>query len=121
MRILLFSIKWLWYNHNVESKTMDFVKELNDEQLYGVTCQDQYIKVIAGAGSGKTRVLTYRIAFLIKERGVRPSQVLGITFTNKAAREIKERVNRLLALEDNIDLSTIHSWCARFLRRYAIR
>lgn len=98
---------------------MDFVKELNDEQLYGVTCQDQYIKVIAGAGSGKTRVLTYRIAFLIKERGVRPSQVLGITFTNKAAREIKERVNRLLALEDNIDLSTIHSWCARFLRRYA--
>jgi len=98
---------------------MDFVKDLNDEQLYGVTCQDQYIKVIAGAGSGKTRVLTYRIAFLIKERGVRPSQVLGITFTNKAAREIKERVNRLLSLEDNIDLSTIHSCCARFLRRYA--
>lgn len=96
---------------------MDFTNVLNEEQMRGVTCTSQYTKIIAGAGSGKTRVLTYRIAYLLSE-GVYPSQILGITFTNKAAKEIKDRVNKLVNNSFNMSLSTIHSWCARFLRNY---
>lgn len=92
---------------------------MNHEQLEGVTTASQYTKVIAGAGSGKTRVLTYRIAYLISEMHVHPGQILGITFTNKAAKEIKDRVTALLPDSRDMSLSTIHSWCARFLRRYA--
>lgn len=98
---------------------MDYIRDLNEEQYLGVSDTSQYIKVIAGAGSGKTRVLTYRIAYLIEHEHVYPSQILGITFTNKAAKEIKERVNNLVDGANNMALSTIHSWCARFLRNYA--
>ena len=95
---------------------MNFEELLNEEQLKAVTSTSQYIKVIAGAGSGKTRVLTYRIAYLISNLNVYPSHILGITFTNKAAKEIKERVQNILPSVSYMALSTIHSWCARFLR-----
>lgn len=95
---------------------MNWEEVLNEEQLKGVKCDSQYTKIIAGAGSGKTRVLTYRIAYLLMEKNIYSSQILGITFTNKAANEIKQRVNNLIMGTYNMALSTIHSWCARFLR-----
>ena len=89
---------------------------LNENQLQGVTTSSKYTRVVAGAGSGKTRVLTYRIAYLI-ENGLASSYgILGITFTNKAASEIKNRVLDLVPNASNMSLCTIHSWCARFLR-----
>lgn len=98
---------------------MNYSELLNEEQLNAVTCSSQYTKVIAGAGSGKTRVLTYRISYLMSEMNVLPSQILGITFTNKAAKEIKDRVMKICPNCFNMALCTIHSWCARFLRQFA--
>ena len=89
---------------------------LNSEQHQGVVTSSKYTRIIAGAGSGKTRVLTYRIAYLI-ENGLASSHgIMGITFTNKAAQEIKTRVLKLVDNADRMSLCTIHSWCARFLR-----
>ena len=75
---------------------MRFNAYLNEEQLKAVETKSQYAKVVAGAGSGKTRVLTFRIAHLIINENVRPHSILGVTFTNKAAKEIKDRVYSLL-------------------------
>ena len=80
------------------------------------------VLVVAGAGSGKTRVLTYRVAHLIRDRGVAPWEVLAITFTNKAAGEMKERVVQLVGrVSRNMWVSTFHSACVRILRREAPR
>ncbi len=99
---------------------MDFSTVLNAEQQRGVETESRYVRVIAGAGSGKTRVLTYRIAHMIRDRGVLPYQILAVTFTNKAAKEIKSRVLNLIEDERcNLFIGTIHSWCAFFLRREA--
>ena len=100
---------------------MDFNKLLNNEQLKGVETNSQYVRIIAGAGSGKTRVLTYRIAHLLCNLDVPPYQILAWTFTNKAAKEIKERVFNLVEIEggSKMFLGTIHSWCAAFLRKEA--
>lgn len=95
---------------------MDYRTLLNDEQYAGVTCKSQYTRVVAGAGSGKTRVLTYRISYLLEEMGVSPYSIIALTFTNKAAREIKERVVSICGDVSGLFLGTIHSWCARFLR-----
>jgi len=98
---------------------MNFQKELNDKQFEAVTSADQYLRIIAGAGSGKTRVLTYRIAYLIGNVGIKPHQILAITFTNKVAKEMKERALNLLPNEDlsGLQISTFHSFCALVLRR----
>ncbi len=98
---------------------MDFLDKLNPQQRKAVTAADGPILVVAGPGSGKTRVLTQRIAYLIASEGVRPWNILAVTFTNKAAKEMAERVKRLLPDQatDGIMLGTFHSICARILRR----
>ena len=98
---------------------MDFLDKLNPQQKKAVTADDGSVLVVAGPGSGKTRVLTQRIAYLIAMQGVRPWQILAVTFTNKAAREMGERVKRLLPDQaiEGIMLGTFHSICARILRR----
>lgn len=93
---------------------------LNPVQLEAVTHPEGPVLVIAGAGSGKTRVLTHRIAHLIRDRGVSPFEVLAITFTNKAADEMKARVGRLVGpVAERMWVSTFHSACVRILRRDA--
>jgi DNA helicase-2/ATP-dependent DNA helicase PcrA len=98
---------------------MDFLDKLNPQQKNAVTAGDGPVLVVAGPGSGKTRVLTQRIAYLIAVEGVRPWQILAVTFTNKAAREMGERVKRLLPDQavEGIMLGTFHSICGRILRR----
>ena len=95
--------------------------KLNDEQIKPVLDTEGAVLVLAGAGSGKTRVLTSRIAYLVEEKGVYPSSILAITFTNKAAREMKERLSRMVDGADKMWICTIHSMCVRILRQYAER
>lgn len=101
---------------------MSIYDTLNSEQLKAVKHNKGPLLILAGAGSGKTRVLTHRIAYLIDEVGVNPWNILAITFTNKAAREMRERVDQLVGYgSENIWVSTFHSTCVRILRRYADR
>ena len=102
---------------------MNYLKDLNPQQRAAVEHGAGPILILAGAGSGKTRVLTYRIAHLICEHGVDPSQIFAVTFTNKAAAEMKERVNQLLdslgrtsSHHSDVWVSTFHSACVRILR-----
>ncbi|MGR3741343.1 DNA helicase PcrA [Companilactobacillus sp. DQM5] len=93
---------------------------LNKEQKEAVLTTEGPLLIMAGAGSGKTRVLTHRVAYLIKEKNIMPWRILAITFTNKAAREMQERVNKLLGDQANgIWISTFHALCVRILRRDA--
>ena len=97
---------------------MDLRKLLNKEQYEAAVTVEGPLLILAGAGSGKTRVLTYRIANLIKNLDVYPSQILAITFTNKAAKEMKERVKNIVGNEaENMWISTFHSTCVKILRR----
>ena len=96
---------------------MDYSTLLNPQQLAAVTTKSQHVRIIAGAGSGKTRVLTYRISYLIGEAGVNPKRILAIAFTNKVAAEMKERAGKLVPDHaDYLSVSTFHAFCARFLR-----
>ena len=85
---------------------------LNDKQYQAATSTSKYLRIIAGAGSGKTRVLTYRIAYLIDNLGYYPSSILAITFTNKAAQEIRQRIEETLNMGHlRMNISTFHSFC----------
>lgn len=98
---------------------MSIYDTLNPMQQEAVFFDRGPLLILAGAGSGKTRVLTHRIAYLIEERGVSPFQILAITFTNKAAKEMRERVDNIVSYgAENIWVSTFHSTCVRILRRF---
>ena len=93
------------------------LKKLNDSQKAAVEAVDTPVLIFAGAGSGKTRVLTYKISYLIKEKIVKPEEILAVTFTNKAAGVMKQRVSDLLKGNvQNINIGTFHSICAKILR-----
>src|SRR5256886_4882641 len=99
---------------------IDVLSQLNEQQREAVTSADGPLLILAGAGSGKTRVIAHRIAYLIAERGIWPRNILAVTFTNKAAEEMRNRVNKIL---EELELgsvpliSTFHSLCVRVLRR----
>ncbi len=99
---------------------MEALKKLNPQQFEAVTSEARQLLVLAGPGSGKTRVLTQRIAFLVHERRIHPQAILAVTFTNKAAREMRARLERMLGNSvDALWLGTFHAICARILRREA--
>ena len=99
----------------------NLLSQLNESQRDAVKYCDGASLVIAGAGSGKTRVLTYKIAYLMQEKGLNPWNILALTFTNKAAREMKERIARLVGHEQAryLQMGTFHSVFSRILRAEA--
>ena len=119
--VLLDSIQGIWYNTNLIRKgnIMKSFETLNPMQQQAVLHTEGPLLVLAGAGSGKTRALTHRVVYLIEEKNVSPWNILAITFTNKAAGEMRERVNGLIPQgADSVWVSTFHSLCVRILRRF---
>ena len=103
-----------------EDLTMNYLEGLNEKQLAAVTETEGYVRVIAGAGSGKTKLLVCRYAYLVKEYGISASNILCVTFTNKAAGEMKRRIRALIGEENESSLvCTYHGFCARLLREDA--
>ena len=101
---------------------MSIYDSLNEEQKKGVFTTEGPVLLLAGAGSGKTRVLTHRAVYLIEELGVNPYHILAITFTNKAAGEMRERIDDMVGYgSESIWVTTFHSTCVRILRRYIDR
>ena len=104
------------------NKRMSIYDTLNEEQKDGVFTVDGPVLILAGAGSGKTRVLTHRVAYLIEECGVNPYNIMAITFTNKAAGEMRERIDDMVGYgSESIWVATFHSTCVRILRRHIDR
>lgn len=101
---------------------MSLLDALNEPQRQAVMATDGPLLILAGAGSGKTRVLTHRTAYLIEECGVNPYNIMAITFTNKAAGEMRERIDQMVGYgSESIWVCTFHSTCVRILRRYIDR
>lgn len=97
---------------------LDLKNLLNKEQYEGATTIEGQVLILAGAGSGKTRVLTHRIAHMVEDLNIAPYNILAITFTNKAAKEMKDRVRALIGeCAENMWISTFHSTCVKILRR----
>ena len=102
---------------DVVEKSLEWERSrLDKEQLEAVETTEGYVRVVAGAGSGKTRTLTHRYLYLVKEMGISPSNILCVTFTNKAANEMKKRIRSILGGDDSGYISTFHGFCVRFLR-----
>ncbi|MFA5730284.1 MAG: UvrD-helicase domain-containing protein, partial [Candidatus Paceibacterota bacterium] len=100
---------------------VDLLSKLNKGQKEAVTFDQGPLLIVAGAGTGKTTVLTHRIAYLISEKGIKPEEILAVTFTEKAAREMEERVEKLLPFGYyDLWISTFHSFCDRILKRYGL-
>ena len=100
----------------------DLIEGLNDRQKEAVISTEGPCLVIAGAGSGKTKVLTHKIAYLISEKYVKPWNIIAITFTNKAANEMKERIQNIIGdAANDLWMGTFHSICVKILRKYIDR
>ena len=95
---------------------MDILADLNKEQLAAVTATEGFVRVIAGAGSGKTRALTHRFAWLVNELGILPGNILCVTFTNKAANEMRQRIHVLTGDNDTGYINTFHGFCVSVLQ-----
>ncbi|MCX5780389.1 MAG: UvrD-helicase domain-containing protein, partial [Firmicutes bacterium] len=94
----------------------NILEGLNQQQRQAVTATEGFIRVIAGAGSGKTRALSHRFAYLVNEIGIMPSNILCVTFTNKSANEMRQRIRRLTGDNDTGYISTFHSFCVSVLQ-----
>lgn len=109
-------------NGKREDRIMGLYDTLNEQQKRGVFTTKGPVLLLAGAGSGKTSVLTNRIAYLIRDQGVNPWNIMAITFTNKAAGEMRDRVDAIVGHgSESVWVSTFHSTCLRILRRYIDR
>lgn len=95
---------------------VDLLEKLNDAQREAVTATEGYVRVVAGAGSGKTRALSHRFAYLVNEVGILPSNILCVTFTNKSANEMRERIRRLTGDNDTGYINTFHGFCVAVLQ-----
>ena len=100
---------------------MNILHDLNEKQVEAVIHKNGPMLVIAGPGTGKTKVITHRIAYLIRQHGIKPESILAITFTNKAAQEMRDRVNNEIGEPhgSNIKVSTFHAFCVKILREHA--